>query len=1023
MTVLGAVAKDSATLARDAQQRGQQALIASDAANAIRWLDRAHRLAPDDGTLTLALASACLRHDSQRAEALFREIAEAEDVRSAWLGLAAARLTLGDAAGAASALAEALARHVPDAALCTARDSLADAVARGAESAGWCGITGDGHVLVRPATSGTAEIRLDGKRCAGLALPRAWTRAGEVTVTIGGRHLLGSPIQPAAIRRVAGFVESYEGGLRGWAWQPGDPATDPVLTIRGANGRATLRIAATDLSASVQHAVSLARPRGFAIPADALARFSRPLHVLSRDGADMLGSPLDPAAEQSAAGAAAAALAGYLSGNHARTPAFQPPAIPADVAAPRVAVGATRRRRQVDVVIPVYGKTATVLACLDSVLATVGAPHRITVVDDASPEAALRRALDTLAADGRIRLVRHARNRGFPLSANAGIAAAAGRDVILLNSDTLVPPGWLERLREAAVSAIDIGTATPLSNEATILSYPGPVGTNPVPDPAAALRLDAIARRANSGRVVDIPVGVGFCMYLRRDCIDATGPFRADIFAQGYGEETDFCLRARHLGWRHVAVPGLFVAHLGGASFGQAGRHLQMRNEKLLNRLHPGYDRLIAAFSRADPLAEARRRFDLARWRPAVSVKPSPGPESVILITHDDGGGVERQVGVAAAAHRAAGLRTVVLRPDRLSGAPAAVAVDGAAAGFPNLRYALPQEMPALLRLLRSTGPRLVEVHHTLHHPPAIYDLVTRLGVPYDVHIHDYPWFCPQVSLVGVGRRYCGEPAVAACEACVADTGRVLHEAIGVQALRDRSAAFLAAARRVVAPSADAAARMGRHFPSLRPTIAPLEDDDAVPDPPRPRARAGLCRVCIVGAIGVHKGYDIVLACARDAAERGLPMEFVVVGHTIDDARLLATGRVFITGRFAPDEAVTLIRAQDASLALLPSIWPETWNFGLTELWRAGLPVAAFDLGAPAERIRRTGRGFVLPLGLPPRGINLALVAAVGLTGHEGARTVDEVLRHPSIQETSNQPWQERRDSRTSMRPGQPPRS
>ena len=240
----------------------------------------------------------------------------------------------------------------------------------------------------------------------------------------------------------------------------------------------------------------------------------------------------------------------------------------------------------------------------------------------------------------------------------------------------------------------------------------------------------------------------------------------------------------------------------------------------------------------------------------------------MILITHDDGGGVERQVGVSAAAHRAAGLRPIVLRPAQEPDGPVMVAIDGAAAGFPNLRYALPQETPELLRVLRATNPRLVEVHHTLHHPPAIYDLVACLGLPYDVHVHDYAWFCPQVSLVGSDRRYCGEPAVIRCEACVADAGRIIDEAIGVQALRDRSAAFLAVARRVVAPSADAAARMRRHFPQLRPAIVPLEDDGEVADPPRPRARSGACRVCVLGAISVHKGYDVLLACARDAAER-----------------------------------------------------------------------------------------------------------------------------------------------------------
>ena len=216
--------------------------------------------------------------------------------------------------------------------------------------------------------------------------------------------------------------------------------------------------------------------------------------------------------------------------------------------------------------------------------------------------------------------------------------------------------------------------------------------------------------------MVDIPVGVGFCLYLRRDCLDAVGLFRADVFAQGYGEENDFCLRARHLGWRHVAAPGA-VRRASRRRVVRPGRRpgqpaLQARNEALLNRLHPGYDRLIAAFSRADPLAEARRRFDLARWRAGASGKRGghkaarDKAESAILVTHDDGGGVERQVGVAAASHRAAGLRPVVLRPAQEPDGPALVVVDGAAAGFPNLRYALPREMPALLRLLRATSPR-----------------------------------------------------------------------------------------------------------------------------------------------------------------------------------------------------------------------------------------------------------------------------------------------------------------------------
>ena len=135
----------------------------------------------------------------------------------------------------------------------------------------------------------------------------------------------------------------------------------------------------------------------------------------------------------------------------------------------------------------------------------------------------------------------------------------------------------------------------------------------------------------------------------------------------------------------------------------------------------------------------------------------------------------------------------------------------------------------------------------------------------------------------------------------------------------------------------------------------------------------------MIGSIGVAKGYDVLLDCARNAALRDLPLEFVVVGYTIDDRRLLATGRVFVTGAFRPEEATTLIQAQCADLALLPSIGPETWCYALSDAWRAGLRVAAFDIGAPAARIRSTGRGFLLPLGLSASAINDALLAALSL--------------------------------------------
>jgi hypothetical protein len=137
----------------------------------------------------------------------------------------------------------------------------------------------------------------------------------------------------------------------------------------------------------------------------------------------------------------------------------------------------------------------------------------------------------------------------------------------------------------------------------------------------------------------------------------------------------------------------------------------------------------------------------------------------------------------------------------------------------------------------------------------------------------------------------------------------------------------------------------------------------------------------VIGGITIEKGFNVLLECARDAAARSLPLDFVLVGHSTNDALLFETGRVFVTGRYRDEEAEALIRAQQADLAFLPSVVPESWGFTLGLAWRAGLRTMVFDIGALAARVKATGYGAVLPLGLPPTIINQQLLRTNGETG------------------------------------------
>lgn len=290
----------------------------------------------------------------------------------------------------------------------------------------------------------------------------------------------------------------------------------------------------------------------------------------------------------------------------------------------------------------------------------------------------------------------------------------------------------------------------------------------------------------------------------------------------------------------------------------------------------------------------------------------------------------------------------------------------------PNLRYRMPDGLPELVRLLRGDRVRRVELHHLLGHHHAVAGLAAALGAEPVSVVHDYARFCPRIALLGAGHRYCGEPDVQGCIACIADRGSLLEDDPAIPELLARSQAELSGAARVIVPTEDTAIRIRRHFPGVAPTIEPLEAETLLP--PVPAAPSAQRHVVVVGAIGLEKGFEVLLDCVRDAQARRLPLSFTVVGYTMDDERLMAAGPAFVTGEYRDDDAVRLIRAQRAAIAFLPSLFPETWCYALTRVWQSGLRSVVFDIGAQAQRVRRTGRGHVLPLGLPAAAINQALL-------------------------------------------------
>jgi GT2 family glycosyltransferase len=275
-------------------------------------------------------------------------------------------------------------------------------------------------------------------------------------------------------------------------------------------------------------------------------------------------------------------------------------------------------RPPVSIVMPVYRDQALVQACINSVLASLpsnATRAELIVIDDASPEPALSAWLDQLAGQGRITLLRNRYNLGFIETTNRGLRLRPQHDALLLNADTLVHGDWIDRLARALYSADDIASVSPWSNNGEITSFPEINQSTDAPSLEQLAQIDRIAadlHDAGLSQDIDMPACCGFAMLMRRSVIDRIGVLDGINLVRGYGEEVDWCMRARAAGFRHLAATGVFIAHSGTVSFRHEKTLRVRQNKNVLVATYADYWKEYLDFARTDPLAGARQELALA---------------------------------------------------------------------------------------------------------------------------------------------------------------------------------------------------------------------------------------------------------------------------------------------------------------------------------------------------------------------------------------------------------------------------
>ena len=610
------------------------------------------------------------------------------------------------------------------------------------------------------------------------------------------------------------------------------------------------------------------------------------------------------------------------------------------------------------VVVPVYRNFALTTACLYSVLtARTAVEFQLLVLDDASPEPQLSLELKRLSDAGLFKLLKNDTNLGFVATVNRAFANCPKGDIVLLNSDALVYDDWLDRLIRAAQSDAKIGTVTPFSNNATICSYPFFGQDNNERLEINFADLDQLFASSNARLTAEIPTAVGFCMLIKRECLQQVGQFDEAAFGKGYGEENDFCMRASNLGWHHVIAADTFVRHLGSASFGaDKDKHLE-EGEAVINARYPYYGKLIGDFCKSDPLRELRENVDLGR------ALPERFKQSFLLFGHREGGGVERHIRDLARRLEDEGIRAIIIRPGAIE--PALCEVLTLETGLlPNITFDLNSNWPVLEKFCRSLKVSHIHLHHSAAYGNSLLAFLRQVKqhsqIQCDFTAHDYSTICPRTIFVDGSGLYCGEPDKSGCQSCIDENGSNFGR-VNISDWRQQSQELLSLMRRVIVPSEDVLQRFQDRFTNLNYLHRPhFENVSATLAPFNERKTDADLRIAVIGSLNPHKGHQVVLSCAQDALKRGLPLHFVIVGYSFDESVLSRLSNVTITGPYQDESVNALIARQNCHASFFASIWPETYSYTFSNAMAANLYPLAFDLGAIAERIRSLGWGTLL---------------------------------------------------------------
>jgi len=485
----------------------------------------------------------------------------------------------------------------------------------------------------------------------------------------------------------------------------------------------------------------------------------------------------------------------------------------------------------VDIIIPVYNAYEDLVLCLKSIFRYTNLEkNRVIIINDKSSDERIAPYLDGIKMENVI-VLHNEVNQGFSSNVNKGMAYSK-RDVILLNSDTIVTKKWVEKIVRCAYLRDEIGTVTPLSNSATIASVPVAFQDNKVPENVTIDEFAELIEGCSFHEYPRITVAVGFCMFIKQEVIELVGEFDAKTYERGYGEENDFCNRAEQYGYIHVLCDDTFVYHKGTVSFlSEEKKKLIEAHDKILYERFEKQMQYNAKFCAKNPQQYIRDNINL-------HLKWENGRKNILYVIHSDfredahdhvGGtqfhvkdlteGLKEENNIFVLTRDKEYLRlTAYIGEERIS-FRFMIGEQSAFQEYHNTKLAKLMTM-----IINACSIDLIHVHHISSLSLDVFHLANKLHIPLLCTLHDYFYICPTIKLVDGNGIFCGGNCLAEkSKVCLKKRCKIASETCYLMQWRKQNGEALGLCDQLIAPSESCKLIYEDVYPFLKGKIKVIE--------------------------------------------------------------------------------------------------------------------------------------------------------------------------------------------------------